>query len=105
MFIEDYSRKGWLYFLKTKYEVFGKFGEWKTMVDKRTRKQVKTLRTDNGLVFRNSPVDNFFKEECIMRHHTIWNTPQQNKVVDRMNQTLIQRARCMRIFSNLSKQF
>ncbi|XP_052619762.1 uncharacterized protein LOC128126072 [Lactuca sativa] len=30
-FIDDYSRKVWLYFLKTKDEVFGKFREWKTM--------------------------------------------------------------------------
>ena len=44
-FIDDYSRKVWVYFLKLKNEVFGRFKEWKTMVEKRTGKQVKTLRT------------------------------------------------------------
>nr|GEX64779.1 retrovirus-related Pol polyprotein from transposon TNT 1-94 [Tanacetum cinerariifolium] len=33
-FIDDYSRKVWVYFLKTKDEVFGKFKEWKTIVGK-----------------------------------------------------------------------
>ncbi|GJZ93812.1 retrovirus-related pol polyprotein from transposon TNT 1-94 [Tanacetum coccineum] len=103
-FIDDYSRKVWVYFLKTKDEVFGKFKEWKTMVEKRTGKQVKTLRTDNGLEFCNAPFDNFCKKEGIVRHRTIRHTPQQNGVAERMNQTLMARARCMRIFAGLSKQ-
>lgn len=36
-FINDYSMKVWLHFLKTKDEVFRKFKEWKTMVEERTR--------------------------------------------------------------------
>ena len=59
MFIDDYSRKVWLYFLKNKHEVFVKLKDWKTMAEKRTRKQVKTLRTDNGLAFCNAPSVNF----------------------------------------------
>lgn len=90
MFIDDYSRKVWLYFLKTKHEVFGNFKEWKTMVEKRTRKQVKTLRIDNGLEFCNAPFDNFYKAEGILRHHTVRHTPHQNVVAERMNQTLMQ---------------
>ena len=54
-----------------KDEVFGKFKEWKTMVEKRTGKKVKNLRTDNGLEFCNAPFDNFCKAEGIVRNHTI----------------------------------
>nr|GEU40920.1 retrotransposon protein, putative, Ty1-copia subclass [Tanacetum cinerariifolium] len=77
----------------TKDEVFRKFKEWKTMVEKRTGKQVKTLRTDNVLEFCNTPFDNFCKKEGIVRHHTVRHTPQQNGVAKRMNQTLMARAR------------
>nr|GEV40152.1 retrovirus-related Pol polyprotein from transposon TNT 1-94 [Tanacetum cinerariifolium] len=56
-------------------------------------KQVKTLRTDNGLEFCNTPFDNFCKKEGIVRHHTVRHTPQQNGVAERMNQTLMARAR------------
>ena len=79
-----------MYFLKSKDELFGKFKEWKTMVEKCTGKQVKTLRTYNGLKFYNAPFDEFYKKEGILRHHTIRHTPQHNKVVEHMNQTLLQ---------------
>ncbi|GJR57072.1 retrovirus-related pol polyprotein from transposon TNT 1-94 [Tanacetum coccineum] len=50
-------------------------------------------RTDNGLEFWNAPFDNFCKKEGIVRHNTLRHTPQQNGVAERMNQTLIARAR------------
>ena len=46
-----------MYFLKSNNEVFGRFKEWKTMVEKRTKKHVKTLRTNNGLEFCNASFD------------------------------------------------
>jgi len=94
-----------VYFLKTKDEVFGRFKEWKTMVEKQTRKQVKTLRTYNGLEFCNTEFDDYCKEAGIVRHLTVRHTPQQNGVAERMNQTLLQRARCMRLNAGLSKEF
>ncbi|RVW57769.1 Retrovirus-related Pol polyprotein from transposon TNT 1-94 [Vitis vinifera] len=104
-FIDDFSRKVWVYFLKAKDEVFGKFKEWKTMVEKRTGKVVKTLRTDNGLEFCNKDFDEFCRKKGIVRHRTVRHTPQQNGVAERMNQTLVQHARCMRIDTGLSKKF
>ena len=64
-----------------------------------------TLRTDNGLEFCNAAFDNFCKIEGIVRHHIVWHTPHQNGMVERMNQTLMQRSRCMQIFSKLFNQF
>jgi hypothetical protein len=48
IFIDDYSRKTWLYLLKTKDEVFIKFQEFKAEIENLTNKKIKTLRTDNG---------------------------------------------------------
>ena len=47
-FIDDYSRKKWLYLLKSKDEVFSKFQEFKAEIENLTNKKIKTLRTDNG---------------------------------------------------------
>ena len=33
-FIDDYSRKTWIYFLKNKSEVFSKFKEFKSLIEK-----------------------------------------------------------------------
>jgi hypothetical protein len=47
-FIDDFSRKTWMYPIKTKDEVFGKFQEFKAEVENLTNKKIKTLRSDNG---------------------------------------------------------
>jgi hypothetical protein len=48
IFIDDYSRKTWLYLLKTKEEVFNKFQKFKAEIENLTNKKIKTLRKDNG---------------------------------------------------------
>jgi hypothetical protein len=47
-FIDDLSRNTWIYFLIKKYEVFGKFKEFKALVENQTKKKIKVLRTNNG---------------------------------------------------------
>jgi hypothetical protein len=47
-FIDDSSRKTWIYFMKTKDEVFIRFQEFKALVEKQTGKKIKVLRSDNG---------------------------------------------------------
>lgn len=42
-FIDDYSRKPWIYFLKTKDEVFNGFWEFKPLVENVTGKWIKVL--------------------------------------------------------------
>nr|GEY02346.1 zinc finger, CCHC-type [Tanacetum cinerariifolium] len=50
----------WVYILMFKHEGFGKFKEWKQLVENQTRRMVKKLRTDNGLEFCNQE----FKQLC-----------------------------------------
>lgn len=47
-FVDDYSKKVFLYFLKAKSEVFAIFKEFKALVENQTGCTIKTLRTDNG---------------------------------------------------------
>jgi hypothetical protein len=47
-FIDDYSCKTWIYFLKTNNEVFGKFKEFKTLVENSIERKIKTFQSDNG---------------------------------------------------------
>ncbi|KAJ4705295.1 Retrovirus-related Pol polyprotein from transposon TNT 1-94 [Melia azedarach] len=49
--------------------------------------------------------DEFCKNEGIARHHTVRDTPQQNGVAERMNQTLLERARCMLSNAELTRRF
>jgi len=47
-FIDDFSWKTWIYFLKSKDEVFSKFKEFKAQVENLTNRKIKVLRSDNG---------------------------------------------------------
>ena len=48
LFIDDHSRKTWIYFLKNKDGVLAKFQEFKAQVENLTRRKIKVLRSDNG---------------------------------------------------------
>jgi hypothetical protein len=60
-FIDDYSRKTWLYLLKTKDEVFNKFQEFKEEIENFTSKKIKTLRIDNGGEYTSKEFVAFYK--------------------------------------------
>ncbi|GKB39784.1 putative reverse transcriptase domain-containing protein [Tanacetum coccineum] len=62
--IDDYSRRVWVYILRFKHEAFGKFKEWKQLVENQTGRMVKKLRTDKGLEFCNRE----FEQLCIERY-------------------------------------
>jgi hypothetical protein len=47
-FIDDYSRKTWVYFLKLKDEVFAKFKEFKALIENILERNIKILRSNNG---------------------------------------------------------
>ena len=75
------------------------------MIEKQKGKKVKRLRTDNGMEFCSMKFDQFCQNEGIVRHHTVRYTPQQNRVAERMNMTLLERVRCMLSKVGLSKCF
>ncbi|KAL0284885.1 UNVERIFIED_CONTAM: Retrovirus-related Pol polyprotein from transposon TNT 1-94 [Sesamum calycinum] len=104
-FTDDFSRKVWVYFLKQKSEVFAKFKLWKAEVENQTGRKIKYLRLDNGTKYTDLQFQKFCEEHGIQRHFSVRKTPQQNGVVERMNMSLTERARCLRLNAGLPKSF
>ena len=75
-FIDDYSRKTWIYFLKAKSEAFERFREFKTLVENQTRKKIQVLRTDNGGEYTSNEFIEYCLDEGIKKEHTVPHTPQ-----------------------------
>ena len=104
-FIDDSSRKVWVYFLKNKSDVFETFKKWKAMVETEIGLKVKCFRSDNGGEY----IDGGFSEYCAARgirmEMTIPRTPQQNGVAKRINRTLNEHAKSMRLHTRLPKTF
>ncbi|GKA45820.1 retrovirus-related pol polyprotein from transposon TNT 1-94 [Tanacetum coccineum] len=59
------------------------------------------VQTDNGTEFKNKTLAKFFDEVGIAQQFFAARTPQQNGVVEIMNQTLVEAARTMLTFANL----
>uniref|UniRef100_A0A2N9EUJ4 CCHC-type domain-containing protein n=1 Tax=Fagus sylvatica TaxID=28930 RepID=A0A2N9EUJ4_FAGSY len=104
-FTDDYSRKAWVYFLKNKSEAFAKFKIWKAEVENQTGRKIKCLRIDNGTEYRDGDFLKFCEEHGIKRHFTVRKTPQQNGVAERLNRTITETARCLRLNAELPKIF
>jgi transposase InsO family protein len=57
--------------------------------------KVKKIRNDNDTEFKNTQVEDFLDEEGIKHEFSTPYTPQQNRVAERKNRTLIEMARTM----------
>ncbi|GKA89495.1 retrovirus-related pol polyprotein from transposon TNT 1-94 [Tanacetum coccineum] len=60
---------------------------------------VRNVRTDNGTEFVNQTLRDLYENVGISHQTSVARTPQQNGVVERQNQTLVEAARTMLIFS------
>ena len=84
-----------IYFVKGKDEVFSKFKEFKALVENLFEKMIKILRLDNGEEFTLGDFKAFCSEVGIKRELTTPYNPQQNGVVERKNQTIMEAVKAM----------
>jgi transposase InsO family protein len=75
-FIDDYQCKTWIYLLKEKNEVLGKFKEFKALVENLIEWKIKKLRSDNGGEFTSEEFKQYFKEYGIKRELSNSYNPQ-----------------------------
>ena len=84
-FIDDFSRKVWVYFLKQKSKVFQKFKEWKTVVENQMGRKVKVLRSDNGGEYISKEFKDYLVSKGIKHQLSISGRSEQNRVAEPMN--------------------
>eukprot|EP00253_Pinus_taeda_P008514 PITA_08514 len=69
-FIDDFTRKTWIYFLKNKSEVFEKFRNFKALVENQSGLHIKVLRTDRGGEYISKEFLRFCRENGIHKQFT-----------------------------------
>jgi hypothetical protein len=67
IFIDDYSIKCWIYFLKAKSDTFDKFKEYKAFIEKKIGKHIRSLRKYNGWEFESLQFEDLSKSTRIKR--------------------------------------
>jgi len=76
IFIDDWSRKTWIYFLKTKDESFSKFQDFKNLVENQTGRHIRVFITDNGKEFDSHKYDDLCRSLGIKSEMTVPYNPQ-----------------------------
>jgi transposase InsO family protein len=104
-FIDNFSRKTHVYFLKAKGEAFEKFKQYKALVENEIGHKIKVLRSDNGGEFVSQKFNAFIAECGIQRQTRAPYSPQQNGVIERANRTIMECARSMILAQGLELEF
>nr|GFD33668.1 putative ribonuclease H-like domain-containing protein [Tanacetum cinerariifolium] len=97
--VDDYSCYTWVHFLRSKDEAPAVIITFLKRITVLLQSPVIIIRTDNGTEFKNQVLKEYFDSVGISHQMYSVRTPQQNGVVERRNQTLVEASRTMLIFS------
>nr|GFC18573.1 retrovirus-related Pol polyprotein from transposon TNT 1-94 [Tanacetum cinerariifolium] len=97
--VDDYSRFTWVKFLRSKDETPMFIIKFLKMIQVRLNVPVRRFRTDNGSEFVNQTLREYYEKVGISHETSVARSPQQNRVVERRNRTLIKAARTMLIYA------
>jgi transposase InsO family protein len=100
-FIDDHTRKVWVYFMKHKHEVFQHFLNFKAMVEKEKGVSMKCLRFDGGGKYFSNEFSEYLKEHGIQRKYSCSYSSQQNGVDERKNRHIVEITHAMLNEKNL----
>ena len=104
-FIDDFTRKVWIQFLKEKSQAFQAFKDLKVEVENYIRLGFVSKLTDRGGEYISNEAEKDFREHGIRHELTARFTPQQNGVSERKNRTIVESMRCMLKRKNLPNSF
>nr|GEW86957.1 retrotransposon protein, putative, Ty1-copia subclass [Tanacetum cinerariifolium] len=104
-FTDDFSRYGYVYLLKHKYEVFETFKVFQKEVENQLWKTVKSLCSGHGGEYISQEFLDHLKEHGIIAHGTPLYMPQHNVVLEKRNRTLLDMACSMMSQTTLLKSF
>lgn len=105
LFVDDYSRITFIYFLKHKNEVLKYFKIFKAQVENQTKRAIKVIRSDNGLEYCNKEFEDYLNSAGIIHQKSNPHTPEQNGLYERFNRYVVEKARCLLFDANLGKEF
>ncbi|KAL0448724.1 UNVERIFIED_CONTAM: hypothetical protein Slati_1428800 [Sesamum latifolium] len=77
-FTDDYSRYGYVYLMRYKYEAFGRFKEYRLAVENQTGCKIKILQSDRGGEYLSREFIDYLKENEILSQWTPPGIPQLN---------------------------
>jgi transposase InsO family protein len=102
---DDFSRYVQLYPMHLKSDTESLLRHAIHKLERSVKRQVKTLRTDNGGEFTSQRFESFLLEKGITHQLTVPYHPSQNGLAERMNRTIFEKARSMLLHAGLDERF
>ena len=104
-FIGDYNKYTWIYFLRSKSEVFSVFQKFVAYVETQFSSSIKVLRFDSSGEYMSHEFHDFLQNKGIVSQRSCPYTPQQNGVVERKNRYLLDVVRTLLLKSSVPSTF
>jgi len=100
--VDDCTRTTWVYMLRNKKDVSSVFPEFIKLVSTQFNAKIKAIRSDNAPELGFTEI---VKEHGMLHHFSCAYTPQQNSVVERKHQHILNVARALLFQSNIPMQY
>jgi len=104
-FVDDFSRMTWIYFMKSRSEVFTHFCAFCAEVKTQFNTSVRILRSDNAKEYMSELFQSYMRQHGILHQTSCVDTPSQNGVAERKNRHLLETARALLFQMKVPKQF
>lgn len=102
-FLDDFTNFVTIYLIKNKFEVPGLVKSYVQQMENKFSQRVAKIRCDNGREYANENLQNWCNEKGIEIDYTIPYTPQLNGKAERLNRSLMEKARSLIFGSTLNK--
>jgi transposase InsO family protein len=89
-FIDDYTRKTWLYFLATKSQTLDCFKQFRALVETSTTQKIETLHSNRGGEYTSHLFLEYCSKHGIHKQLTTGYSPHQNGIAKRKNRSLLE---------------
>lgn len=96
--VDDYSRFTWTIFMRNKSKTRTHLVNFISFIETQFNKKLKCIRSDNGPEFL---MTSFYLSKGIIHHRSCVETPQQNGIVERKHQHILNVARALSFHSHL----
>ena len=94
-FLDDFSKLSEVRLISHKANVPDVVQDVITLMENQSGHKCKSVRTDNGKEYVNARLSAFFRDKGIVHQKSAAYTPEQNGAAERINRTLMERARAM----------
>lgn len=104
-FIDDYSKLGRVYTIKSKAEVYNCFMQYINEIENLTNKKIKKLRCDNGTEYLNDKIYTLAREKGIVINVCPPYVHELNGTAERYNRSLMDMSRCLFSEAKVNRSF